>query len=100
MSLIILLSLERVTYNSTYSLLPSELSLEYLVAAAERLTSTLRVDKGDYVIRFFVSFLKLLIFSFEAKELKHLAIMTFLGFSKVTKHYENNLNLSLASSKL
>ena len=94
MSLIILLSLERVTFNCTYNLLPSELSLGYLVVAAERLTSTLRVDKGDYVIRFFVSFLKLLIPSSKAKELKHQALMTFLGFSKVTKHYENNLNLS------
>ena len=39
-------------------------------------------DKGDYVIRFFASFLKLLIVSFKANELKHLVIMTFLGFQK------------------
>ena len=63
MSLIILLSLERVTFKSTYklycSLLSSELNFEYLVAANERLaSSTLRFDKGDYVIRFFSFFFK------------------------------------------
>lgn len=48
MSLIILLSLERVTFNSTYSLLPSELSLEYLVAAVENFTLPILKHQEHY----------------------------------------------------
>ena len=61
----------------------SELNLEYLVVANERLaSSTLRYDKGDYVIRFFSFFLKLLIIECLSQRAENLVLITFFKVLK------------------